>query len=110
MKYSIMELELLSIVECLKEFNSMLWRQRIKVFTNHKNLECQALGIVSDHMYRWCLLLEEYDPEIVYIKGIDNTVADAISHLIYDPNKKTSSLDCHEQYYHMATLLSHYMH
>ena len=30
-KYSITELELLSIVECLKEFKGMLWGQRIKV-------------------------------------------------------------------------------
>jgi hypothetical protein len=29
-------------------------------------------------------LLEEYRPEIVYIKGIHNTVADAISRLEYD--------------------------
>jgi hypothetical protein len=31
------------------------------------------------------LLLEEYAPEIVYIKGIHNTVADAISRLEYNP-------------------------
>ncbi len=36
-------------------------------------------------MYRWRLLLEEYAPEIVYIKGIHNTVADAISRLEYNP-------------------------
>jgi hypothetical protein len=32
-------------------------------------------------VYRWRLLLEEYGPEIIYIKGIHNTVADAISRL-----------------------------
>jgi hypothetical protein len=31
-------------------------------------------------------LLEEYRPEIVYIEGIYNTVADAISQLEYDPS------------------------
>jgi hypothetical protein len=31
------------------------------------------------------LLLEEYRPKIVYIEGIHNTVADAISQLEYDP-------------------------
>ena len=30
-KYSITELELLSIAKCLKEFKGMLWGQRIKV-------------------------------------------------------------------------------
>jgi hypothetical protein len=29
--------------------------------------------------------LEEHAPEIIYIKGIYNTVADAISRLEYDP-------------------------
>ena len=90
-KYSVTELELLSIVETLKEFKfkGMLWGQRIKVFIDHKNLMQNALGMTSDRVYRWRLLLEEYGPEIEYIKGIDNTVADAMSRLEYDPNKNT---------------------
>ncbi len=39
-----------------------------------------------DHVYRWRSLLEEYGPKIVYIKGIHNTVAEAISQLEYDPS------------------------
>ena len=37
-KYTITELELLAIVDSLKEFNGMLWEQRINVYTDHKNL------------------------------------------------------------------------
>ena len=44
-----------------------------------------ALGLTSDQVYRWRLLIEEYGPTIVYIKGIHNTVADAISRLDYGP-------------------------
>ena len=84
-KYSVTELELLSIVETLKEFRGMLWGQRIKVYTDHQNLERSALGLTSNRVYRWRLLLEEYGPEIVHIPGIHNTVADAISRLEYDP-------------------------
>ncbi len=63
----------------------MLWGQQdIKVYTDHKNLTRYALGLTSDRVYRWRFLLEEYAPEIIYIKGIHNTVADAILRLEYD--------------------------
>jgi hypothetical protein len=35
--------------------------------------------------------LEEYAPEIIYIKGIHNTVADAILQLGYDPKLKKTN-------------------
>ncbi len=38
-----------------------------------------ALGLTSDQVYCWRLLLEEYGPSFVYIKGIHKTVADAFS-------------------------------
>ncbi len=80
-KYSVTEIELLAIVDTLKEFKGMLWGQDIKVYTDHKNLTRDALGLTSDRVYRWWLLLEEYAPKIIYIKGIHNTVADAILQL-----------------------------
>jgi hypothetical protein len=51
----------------------------IKFYSDHKNLTQDALGLTSDRVYHWQLLLEELAPEIVYIKGMHNTVADAIS-------------------------------
>ena len=57
------------------------------MYTDHKNLMRDALGMTSDCVYRWRVILEEYGPEIVYIKGIHNTVADVISHLDDDPAK-----------------------
>jgi hypothetical protein len=69
----------------------MLWGQSIKVYTDHKNLTRDALGLTSDRVYRWRLLLEEYAPEIVYIKGVHNTVADAISRLEYNPTQNSTN-------------------
>jgi hypothetical protein len=63
----------------------MLWGQTIKVYTDHKNVTQDALGLTSDMVYNWQCLLEEFAPEIVYIKGIHNMVADAISRLDYNP-------------------------
>jgi hypothetical protein len=64
----------------------MLWGQPKKVFTDHTNLMRDALGSTFDQVYRWRLLLEEYEPEIVYIKGMHNTLADAISRLEDKPS------------------------
>ena len=68
-----------------------------------------ALGMTSHRVYRWRLLIEEFGPAIEYIKGIDNTIADAISRLEYDPDKKNSRLGLHQCYCHVATSCSHYM-
>ena len=93
-KYTVTKLELLAIVETLKEFKGMLWGQRLNVYTDHKNLTRDGLGLTSDRVTRWRILLEEYAPEIIYIKGIHNTVADAISRLDYDPEvNRTSELN-----------------
>ncbi len=96
-KYSVTKIELFAIVEILTEFKGMLWGQSIKVYTDHINLMRDALGMTLDHVYQWRLLLEEYRPEIVYIKGIYNTIADAISRLEYDPSVNQTA-----QSYHMT--------
>eukprot|EP00804_Cyclotella_cryptica_P029463 CCRYP_011269-RB/>CCRYP_011269-RB protein AED:0.46 eAED:0.43 QI:0/0/0/1/0/0/3/0/281 len=80
-RYSVTKIELLDIVETPKEFKGMLWGQRLTVFSDHKNLIQEPVGLTSDGVYRWRLLLEEYGPEVIHIKGIQNTVADAISRL-----------------------------
>ena len=48
-----------------------------------------ARGLTCDHIYRWKLLLEEYAVNIVYIKGVDIIVADAIIWLNYDKKINT---------------------
>ena len=70
----------------------MLWSQQIVVYTDHKNHIQDALGLTSDHLYIWRLILEEYGPKIVYIKGIHNTVADAISRLDFSPSPPTTKM------------------
>ena len=79
--YTTTEQELLSIVETLKEFRNILLGQIIKVHTDHKNLVHESELKTSQRVMRWRLLLEEFGPEIVYIKGPKNVVADALSRL-----------------------------
>ncbi len=73
----------------------MLWGKHIKVLTDHANLMRDALGLTSDQVYQWRLLLEEYRPKIVYIKGIHNTVADAVLWLEYDPSVNRTAESFH---------------
>ena len=47
-RYSVTEIELLAIVETLKEFKGMLWGQKLVVYTDHQNLMRDALGLTSD--------------------------------------------------------------
>jgi hypothetical protein len=66
-----------------------------KMFTDHANLMRDALGLTLDRVYQWRLLLEEYGPKVVYIKGIHNTIADAVSQLEYDPSVNRTAESFH---------------
>ena len=68
-------------IKKIKEFRNILLGQRIKVFTDHKNLVHESELKTSQRVMRWRLLLEGYGPEIEYIKGPKNVVADALSRL-----------------------------
>ena len=60
-------MELLSIVETLKEFSAILLGQKLLLYNDHKNLTCKIFNIYR--VLRWRLILEEHGPYIEYIKG-----------------------------------------
>jgi transposase InsO family protein len=88
-RYTTGEQELLSIVETLKEFRNILLGQKLVVHTDHKNIIYGNL--TNDRIARWRLLLEEFGPEYVHVKGQDNVVADALSRM--DMEARTPETD-----------------
>src|SRR5210317_682756 len=78
-RYTTTERELLSIVETLKEFRNILLGQQIIVYTDHENLTYKTFD--SDRVMRWRLFIEEYSPDLKYIKGDKHIVANALSRL-----------------------------
>ena len=56
------------------------------VYTDHKNITYKFFN--TERVMRWRLILEEFGPELKYIKGENNVVADALSLLEKNDNKE----------------------
>jgi hypothetical protein len=78
-RYTVTELELLAIVETLREYKCILLGHLITIYTDHKNLTFS--NFTTDRVTRWRLIVEEYGPNIVYLPGKHNIIADALSRL-----------------------------
>jgi hypothetical protein len=92
--YTTIEKELLSIVETLKTFRSMLLGAVLRIHTDHKNLTHELTAFQTQRVLRWRLYLEEYGPQFLYKTGKTNYVADALSRT---PTSRTSPLGGEEQ-------------
>ena len=82
-RYTTTERELRSVVEVLKEFRSILLGQQIRVYTDHENLTQKKFNL--DRVMQWRLYIKEYSPDLQYIQGDTNVVADALSRLNMGP-------------------------
>ena len=83
--YMVTQKKLLSPVEALKEFRTILLGQKIRIYTYNKNLTCNNFN--TDRVLIWRLILEDYGPNIEYIKGEKNIVADALSRMPSNGNE-----------------------
>ena len=83
--YPIHEKELLAIVCALKKWRSNLLGSLVYVYTDHKTLmNFDTQWDLLRRQLRWQELLSQYEIHIVYIRGEDNTVVDALSRLPSD--------------------------
>jgi hypothetical protein len=80
--YPVHEKELLAIVKALKKWCTSLLGTRFQIFTDHRTLEYfQSQKEMSHRQMRWSMYLADLNYEIVYIRGEDNTTADALSRM-----------------------------
>jgi hypothetical protein len=77
--YSTIDKELLSIVTTLLEFWSMLLGAELHIHTDHKNI--LNIGDSSQCRLQLISYVDEYDPELYYVEGSANVVADTFSRL-----------------------------
>jgi len=68
--YTTLEKELLSIVETLVEYRTVLYGNKNFVFTDHRNLTFNRLS--SQRALRWRLLAEEFNITITFRQGASN--------------------------------------
>jgi hypothetical protein len=86
--YPIHKKELLAIVRALKKWRSDLLGSPIYVYTDHKTLEnFDSQTDLSRRQLRWQEFLSQYEINMIYIPGPDNTVADALSRLPANPTE-----------------------
>eukprot|EP00978_Attheya_sp_CCMP212_P007731 scaffold17973_cov64-Attheya_sp.AAC.2 len=88
--YTTTEKETLSIVECLREFHSMLYGTHITIYTDHKNMTHQLGKFMTQRVLHWRLFLEQYGCTFTYIPGPDNVIDDAFARV---PRSKTGVAD-----------------
>lgn len=91
------EKELLSIVRACKKWRPDLLGEHFQVYTDHRTLEnFETQKTLSRRQARWLEELSQFDMTISYIRGEDNTVADALSRLPDDPLEEVEDFDPNE--------------
>ena len=61
-RYTVMRREILIIVETLKEFRMILLGQKLRIYTDNKNLTCNFY--INYRILRCTIILEEYSLDI----------------------------------------------
>jgi hypothetical protein len=80
--YPVHEKELLAIVKALKKWRTSLLGTHFEVYTDHRTLEYfQSQKDMSRRQMCWSMYLADFDYDITYIRGEDNTAADALSRM-----------------------------
>lgn len=91
-RYSTIERELLAIIWATKHFRPYLYGRKFYIYTDHRPLAwLNSLKDPNSKLTRWRLRLQDFDFEIIYKKGKQNSNADALSRI------KVNALDSDDE-------------
>ena len=98
--YNTTEKELLAIVECLKQFQGIIFDCEINILSYHKNLVYDKTLSESQRVMLWRPIIKEFGPNIKHIAGVDNIIPETLSRLPSKTRNKyepcTRKAQCHE--------------
>ena len=98
-RYTVMEKELYAILKSLEHFKTIIFNTDIKIYTDNANLKYNSAA-GNSRTQRWKLLLNEYNFEIIHLKGIENAASDFLSRnfTIIEKQKKDNEIkNIHER-------------
>ncbi|EDR02067.1 reverse transcriptase-RNase H-integrase [Laccaria bicolor S238N-H82] len=99
LNYPVHEKELLAIIRALKRWRVDLLGSPFFIYTDHKTLEnFVTQRDLSRRQARWMEFMSQFDAKIIYIKGEDNTVADALSRLPYSTSSQEAETSAQHPY------------
>lgn len=78
-QYSVIERECLAVVYALKQFRHYLLGRRFKLLSDHAPLQWLSAQEMEGMLCWWALAMQEYDFQITFRKGSQNSNADALS-------------------------------
>ena len=87
--YSTTEQELLAIIFCFGQWRCYLEGSEVVLHTDHEPLtwvKTQVVNKPNRRMSRWLEILSRFHYEIVYIKGDENLIADALTRMLTLPD------------------------
>jgi hypothetical protein len=98
-RYTTCELELIAVAYALRKFRVYIYSHKVTLNTDHKSLIfLKKCLVTSNRAACWMLEIEQWELEIQHIKGIDNTLADILSHnLPHVNNPATTNLRQRDQ-------------
>jgi hypothetical protein len=92
--YRTHEHETIAILEALMKWEDKLIGHKVTIVTNHKGFEYfKTQPHLSDRQVWWWEYLSRYDYDLIHVDGVDNKVADCLSHYYENKGPDDNHLD-----------------